>query len=82
MWGLVVKSFADVILLTLAVHEAVSSSRMMRRLSLENFPITDHKAWHMKVSDLMVFLINKMYILLSFAVGNVLKPSELLRVSR
>nr|NP_732665.1 gustatory receptor 93c [Drosophila melanogaster]Q9VD74.2 RecName: Full=Putative gustatory receptor 93c [Drosophila melanogaster]AAF55925.2 gustatory receptor 93c [Drosophila melanogaster] len=48
MWGLVVKSFADVILLTLAVHEAVSSSRMMRRLSLENFPITDHKAWHMK----------------------------------
>ncbi|EDV54233.1 putative gustatory receptor 93c [Drosophila erecta] len=48
MWGLVVKSFADVILLTLAVHEAVSSSRMMRRLSLENCPISDHKEWHVK----------------------------------
>ncbi|EDW97909.1 putative gustatory receptor 93c [Drosophila yakuba] len=48
MWGLVVKSFADVILLTLAVHEAVSSSRMMRRLGLENCPISDHKEWHVK----------------------------------
>ncbi|XP_017007339.2 putative gustatory receptor 93c [Drosophila takahashii] len=48
MWGLVVKSFADVILLTLAVHEAVSSSRVIRRLSLENCPISDHKEWHVK----------------------------------
>ncbi|KAH8346461.1 hypothetical protein KR084_000933 [Drosophila pseudotakahashii] len=48
MWGLVVKSFADVILLTLAVHEAVSSSRVVRRLSLENCPISDHKEWHVK----------------------------------
>ncbi|KAH8342041.1 putative gustatory receptor 93c [Drosophila kikkawai] len=48
MWGLVVKSFADVILLTLAVHEAVSSSRLVRRLSLENCPLSDHKEWHMK----------------------------------
>ncbi|XP_016980607.2 putative gustatory receptor 93c [Drosophila rhopaloa] len=48
MWGLVVKSFADVILLTLAVHEAVSRSRDMRRLSLENCPINDYKQWHMK----------------------------------
>ncbi|XP_016959706.1 putative gustatory receptor 93c [Drosophila biarmipes] len=48
MWGLVVKSFADVILLTLAVHEAVSSSRVVRRLSLENCPISDYKEWHVK----------------------------------
>nr|XP_036673094.1 putative gustatory receptor 93c isoform X2 [Drosophila suzukii]XP_036673095.1 putative gustatory receptor 93c isoform X2 [Drosophila suzukii] len=48
MWGLVVKSFADVILLTLAVHEAVSSSRVVRHLSLENCPISDHKEWHVK----------------------------------
>ncbi|XP_017123845.1 putative gustatory receptor 93c [Drosophila elegans] len=48
MWGLVMKSFADVILLTLAVHEAVSSSRVVRRLSFENCPISDCKEWHMK----------------------------------
>ncbi|KAH8402901.1 hypothetical protein KR009_005431, partial [Drosophila setifemur] len=48
LWGIVIKSFADVILLTLAVHEAVSSSRMVRQFSLENSPITDHKDWHMK----------------------------------
>ncbi|XP_017058166.1 putative gustatory receptor 93c [Drosophila ficusphila] len=48
MWGLVVKSFADVILLTLAVHVAVTSSRVVRRLSLENCPISDYKGWHMK----------------------------------
>ncbi|KAH8243617.1 hypothetical protein KR032_008895 [Drosophila birchii] len=48
LWGLVVKSFADVILLTLAVHEAVSSSRIVRRLSLENCPLSDHKEWHVK----------------------------------
>ncbi|XP_034664762.1 putative gustatory receptor 93c [Drosophila subobscura] len=49
MWGLVLKSFADVILLTLAAHEAVSSSRVIRRLSLENFSGSDHKEWHVKL---------------------------------
>ncbi|XP_002012796.2 putative gustatory receptor 93c [Drosophila persimilis] len=49
IWGLVLKSFADVILLTLAVHEAVSSSKVIRRLSLENFPVSDQKEWHVKL---------------------------------
>ncbi|KAH8335450.1 hypothetical protein KR074_002149, partial [Drosophila pseudoananassae] len=48
MWGLVLKSFADVILLTLAVHEAVGGSRVVRRLSLENCPLSEDKEWNMK----------------------------------
>ncbi|XP_022221240.2 putative gustatory receptor 93c [Drosophila obscura] len=49
MWGLVLKGFADVILLTLAAHEAVSSSRVIRRLGLENFPVSDQQEWHVKL---------------------------------
>ncbi|KAH8298715.1 hypothetical protein KR018_008002, partial [Drosophila ironensis] len=48
MWGLVFKSFTDVILLTLAVNEAVGSSRIVRRLSLENCPLSEDKEWNMK----------------------------------
>lgn len=49
IWGLVLKSFADVILLTLAVHEAVGGSRVVRRLSLENCPLSENRDWNMKV---------------------------------
>ncbi|KAH8421548.1 hypothetical protein KR009_006998, partial [Drosophila setifemur] len=64
LWGIVIKSFADVILLTLAVHEAVSSSRMVRQFSLENSPITDHKDWHMKVGfAITTFLISLTYLI-------------------
>ncbi|XP_022221253.2 LOW QUALITY PROTEIN: putative gustatory receptor 93b, partial [Drosophila obscura] len=46
LWGLVLKLLIDVILLTLAVHVAVSGSRLVRRLSLENYAVGQTKSCH------------------------------------
>lgn len=48
---LVVKMFCDLLLLTLSVHGASISSRLIQRLSLENYYICGNKAWHMRVSS-------------------------------
>ncbi|EDW23780.1 GL23738 [Drosophila persimilis] len=48
LWGLVLKLLIDVLLLTLAVHGAVSGSRLVRRLSLENYTIGQSKSYHIK----------------------------------
>lgn len=45
------KLLMDLMLLTLAIHGAGSSSRVIRRLSLDNYYITDNKKWHMKVGS-------------------------------
>lgn len=50
LWVLVVKKFCDLLLLTLAVHGASISSRLIERLSLENYYVCEDKAWHMRVS--------------------------------
>jgi len=50
MWLLALKLFMDVVLLTLAIHGAGSSSRVIRRLSLENCYVTERNDWHMRVS--------------------------------
>lgn len=51
LWLLVVKVFFDVVLLTLAVHGASTSSRVIQRLSLENCYVCERDDWHMKVRD-------------------------------
>lgn len=50
LWLLVARLFFDVVLLTLAIHGASSSSRVVRRLSLDNSYVTERNDWHMKVS--------------------------------
>ncbi|XP_016959707.2 LOW QUALITY PROTEIN: putative gustatory receptor 93b [Drosophila biarmipes] len=49
LWGLVIKLLIDVVLLTMAVHSAVSGSRLVKRLSLENFYVTESKDHHQKL---------------------------------
>ncbi|BFF91400.1 putative gustatory receptor 93b [Drosophila madeirensis] len=49
LWGLVLKLLIDVVLLTLAVHGAVSGSRLVRRLSLENYTVGQSKSCHIKM---------------------------------
>lgn len=51
LWLLVVRLFVDVVLLTLAIHGASSSSRVIRRLSLENCYVSERNDWDMKVSS-------------------------------
>lgn len=48
---LVVKMYCDLLLLTLSVHGASISSRVIQRLSLENYFVCENKAWHMRVSS-------------------------------
>lgn len=43
------KLLMELMLLTLAIHGAGSSSRLIRRLSLDNNYITENKKWHSKV---------------------------------
>lgn len=54
LWLLVARLFFDVVLLTLAIHGAGSSSRVVRRLSLENCYVTERNDWHNKVSLMFV----------------------------
>ncbi|XP_017967763.1 putative gustatory receptor 93c [Drosophila navojoa] len=49
LWLLVARLFFDVVLLTLAIHGASSSSRVVRRLSLDNCYVTERNDWHMKL---------------------------------
>ncbi|XP_033167210.1 putative gustatory receptor 93b [Drosophila mauritiana] len=49
LWGLVIKLFMDVVLLTMSVHSAVNGSRLIRRLSFENFYVTDSQSYHQKL---------------------------------
>ncbi|XP_036673098.2 putative gustatory receptor 93b [Drosophila suzukii] len=49
LWGLVIKLLIDVVLLTMSVHSAVSASRLVKRLSLENFYVTENKGHHQKL---------------------------------
>ncbi|XP_037729789.1 putative gustatory receptor 93b, partial [Drosophila subpulchrella] len=49
LWGLVVVLLIDVVLLTMSVHSAVSGSRLVKRLSLENFYVTESKGHHQKL---------------------------------
>lgn len=51
LWLLLIKMFIDLVVLTMAVHGASASSRVIQRLSLENFYVCDRKTWHMRVSD-------------------------------
>ncbi|XP_052856263.1 putative gustatory receptor 93b [Drosophila gunungcola] len=48
-WGLVIKLLMDVVLLTMSVHSAVSGSRLVKRLSLENYYVTESKNHHRKL---------------------------------
>lgn len=82
LWLLVVKIFFDVVLLTLAVHGASTSSRVIRRLSLENCYVCERNDWNMKVGeretlDYVTTFSSSFFI----AAGNVPKSPELLRVS-
>ncbi|ALC46157.1 Gr93c [Drosophila busckii] len=49
LWILVAKMLADIVLLTLAVQGAGSYSRVVKRLSVENFYITERSEWHKKL---------------------------------
>ncbi|KAH8346724.1 hypothetical protein KR084_008958, partial [Drosophila pseudotakahashii] len=49
LWGFVIKLLIDVVLLTMSVHSAVSGSRLVKRLSLENFYVTESKSLHQKL---------------------------------
>ncbi|XP_020817898.1 putative gustatory receptor 93b [Drosophila serrata] len=57
LWGLVIKLLIDVVLLTMSVHAAISGSRLVKRLSLENFYVTESKSYHMKM-DLFLGRLN------------------------
>lgn len=46
------KLLMDLMLLTLAIHGAGSSSRVVRSLSLDNYYVTDSKKWHIKVGSI------------------------------
>lgn len=56
LWGLVIKLLIDVVLLTMSVHSAVNGSRLIRRLSFENFYVTDSQSYHQKVSPGAIIL--------------------------
>ncbi|XP_002073666.3 putative gustatory receptor 93c [Drosophila willistoni] len=49
IWLVVAKLFLDIAILTIAVHGAVSSSRQIRRLGLENCYVSEHNEWHLKM---------------------------------
>ncbi|XP_039494963.1 putative gustatory receptor 93b [Drosophila santomea] len=49
LWGLVIKLLIDVVLLTMSVHSAVSGSRLIRRLSFENYYVTECQSYHRKL---------------------------------
>ncbi|KAH8243616.1 hypothetical protein KR032_008896, partial [Drosophila birchii] len=49
LWGLVIKLLIDVVLLTMSVHSAICGSRLVKRLSLENYYVTESKSYHMKM---------------------------------
>ncbi|XP_017073399.2 putative gustatory receptor 93b [Drosophila eugracilis] len=49
LWGLVIKLLIDVVLLTMSVHSAISGSRLVKRLSLENYYVTERKDHHQKL---------------------------------
>ncbi|KAH8293695.1 hypothetical protein KR054_003235, partial [Drosophila jambulina] len=57
LWGLVIKLLMDVVLLTMAVHAAISGSRLVKRLSLENYHVTESKSYHIKM-DLFLGRLN------------------------
>jgi len=57
LWGLVIKLLIDVVLLTMSVHSAVSGSRLVKRLSLENFYVTENKGHHQKVITCLLFIL-------------------------
>lgn len=66
LWLLAVKKFTDFLLLTLAIHGATNSSRVIQRLSLENCYVCESKAWHMRVSKslkrIFIFDLHLMHI--------------------
>ncbi|EDW15294.2 uncharacterized protein Dmoj_GI22858 [Drosophila mojavensis] len=64
LWLLTIQILLDILLLTTAVHIASSNSRNVQRLSLENYYVSVHKDWHMKVS--LIFLVKMIYLLLSY----------------
>ncbi|XP_017102645.2 putative gustatory receptor 93b [Drosophila bipectinata] len=73
LWGLVLKLLVDVLLLTLAVYRAQRNSRMIRRLSLENFFVTESKSHHMKMDLFLGRLLHqevRVYPLGLFEVSN------------
>ncbi|KAH8417794.1 hypothetical protein KR222_005974 [Zaprionus bogoriensis] len=49
LWLLVIKVFVDMVLLTLAVHGASNSSRVIRRLSLENCYVCERNDWQIRL---------------------------------
>ncbi|KAH8342034.1 hypothetical protein KR059_009804, partial [Drosophila kikkawai] len=57
LWGLVIKLLIDVVLLTMSVHLAISGSRLVKRLSLENYYVTECKRYHIKM-DLFLGRLN------------------------
>ncbi|KAH8310734.1 hypothetical protein KR044_002803 [Drosophila immigrans] len=52
MWVLEMKVLMELLLLTLSIQGAINSSRVVRRLSLENYFVTERSDWHKKVSYL------------------------------
>ncbi|XP_017870123.1 PREDICTED: putative gustatory receptor 93c [Drosophila arizonae] len=49
LWLLTIQILLDILLLTTAVHIASSNSRVVQRLSLENYYVSVDKDWHMKL---------------------------------
>ncbi|KAH8236491.1 hypothetical protein KR026_003632 [Drosophila bipectinata] len=73
LWGLVLKLLVDVLLLTLAVYKAQRNSLLIRRLSLENFYVTESKSHHMKMDLFLGRLLHqevRVYPLGLFEVSN------------
>ncbi|XP_068158004.1 putative gustatory receptor 93c [Drosophila tropicalis] len=56
IWLVVAKLFLDIAILTIAVHGAVSSSRQIRRLGLENCYVSEHNEWHLKLESFLLRL--------------------------
>lgn len=50
MWLFEFKMLLDLMLLTVSIQGAGNSSRVIRRLSLENYYVTERSDWHTKVS--------------------------------
>ncbi|KAH8359279.1 hypothetical protein KR093_005535 [Drosophila rubida] len=48
-WVLEAKLLLELLLLTLSIQGAINSSRVVRRLSLENYYCTDSKEWHQQL---------------------------------
>ncbi|XP_062126215.1 putative gustatory receptor 93b [Drosophila sulfurigaster albostrigata] len=49
MWVLEMKIFLELLLLTLSIQGAIHNSRVVRRLSLENYYLTERSDWHKKL---------------------------------